>query len=173
MTAPNHETTSYSISAEEEARSVMINYQRDIHSRVECEPPHLRSFALRWAEVAWRIALIFHCSENGDQAHLKPVTEQTALNAVQVMRWFARHQQQLLERGQEQTDNDKMAVALAFVNKSSGGATAWEVYRSRQTLFENATDARSALDQLESEGAIVGEQSRKSRRFFRKAARNR
>jgi hypothetical protein len=111
-----------------------------------------------------------HCAEHGLDAHLKSVNEATAVNAVRVMRWFARHQQDLLNRGEERSDNDKLAAALAFINRSPGGATAWDVYRSKQTLFDDVADARTALDTLEDDGTITGEQSRKSRRFSRKAA---
>lgn len=162
--------TSHAICADEKARQVLSDYQRCIKWRVGRELAPFRSFALRWAEIAWRIALIFHCADNGDQSHLAAVNEETAANAVRVMKWFAQHQQQLLESGKEQEDNDKVAVALAFVNRAVGGATARDVYRFKQSLFDNIPDARKALDQLEREGTITSEESRSSRRFFRKQA---
>jgi replicative DNA helicase len=157
------------ISADIKARQAIEKYSRVIGRRTRSgDLAWIGSFAERWAEISWRIALIFHCVEHGQKSHLTPVTEQTALNALRVMKWFAWHQQQLLERGAERTDNDKLAVAKQFVDRTLGGATPSDVYRSRQTLFDNADDAQNALDQLEHEGAIMSEQSRKGRRYNRK-----
>lgn len=165
-----HTSEAHTISADSKAREVISTYQRRIWERIsEGELAHIGGFALRWAEIAWRLTLIFHCAENGEAAHLKFVSEQTAANAVQVMKWFARHQQELLNRGEEQSNNDKLSIALAFANRSPAGVTAWDLYRHKQTLFDNVADARAALDKLEGEGSLVGEQSRKSRRFFRKS----
>jgi Protein of unknown function (DUF3987) len=159
------------ISADIKARQAIEKYSRAIGKRTRSgDLARIGSFAERWAEISWRIALIFHCVEHGLKSHLTPVTEQTALNALRVTKWFAWHQQQLLERGAERTNDDKMAVAKQFVDRSAGGATPYDVYRSRQTLFDNADDAQNALDELEDEGAIMSEASRKSRRYYRKPA---
>ena len=162
------------ISAEIKARQAIESYSREIAERTRNDDlAWISSFARRWAEIAWRITLIFHCAEHGEKSHLTPVTEQTAVNALSVMKWFARHQQQLLERGAELADNDKLDVALRFVNRSPNGVTPYDLFRSKQTLFEDASDARRVLGHLESEGAITaGELSRKSRRFYRKPAQS-
>jgi len=161
----------HTISAAPQAREVISDYQREICNRISGgELARIRSFALRWAELAWRLALIFHCAENGEGAHLKMVSKETAASAVRVMKWFARHQHDLLNRGEERCDNEKLSLALAFVNRSPAGATSWDVFRANQTRFDDVADTRGALDALEDEGAITGEPSGRSRRFFRKSA---
>jgi hypothetical protein len=159
------------ISADSKARKAIEDYSRGINRRVrEGDLAAIGSFAARWGELAWRIALVFHCAEHGKNSHHNDVAEQTALNAIRVTEWFASHQQQLLERAAERSSNEKLEVALQFVNRSSSGVTAYELFRLRQSLFDNVQDARNALDQLEDEGSITSEPSRKSRRFYRKTA---
>ena len=162
------------ISAEIKARQAIESYSREISDRSRNEDlAWISSFARRWAEIAWRITLIFHCVEYGEKSHLTPVSEQTAVNALRVMNWFARHQQQLLERGAELADNDKLDAALHLVNRSPNGVTAYDLFRSKQTLFQDAADARRVLSHLESEGSIsAGELSRKSTRYYRKQAQS-
>jgi hypothetical protein len=159
------------ISADPEARQVFIDYQREIHQRVVSgELSWISSFAMRWAEIAWRIALIFHCAQHGQTAHTQSITKSTATDAVRVMEWFARHQVELLERGEKRTDSERLSVALAFVNKCGyAGATADDLLRAHQALFENTKIARAALEQLQAEDAVFSKPSGKSRRFYRKS----
>jgi Protein of unknown function (DUF3987) len=159
------------ISAEIKAREMIESYSRETGRRArDGDLAWISSFAARWAEIAWRIALIFHCAEHGSQSHLTAVAEQTAISALRIIKWFAWHQQQLLERGAELSANEKLDAALNYVNGHPSGATAYDVFRKRQALFHDANDARITLDQLEEEGAITGEPSRKSRRFYRRPA---
>jgi replicative DNA helicase len=157
------------ISADIKARQAIESYSREIGRRTRGgDLAGIGGFAGRWAEIAWRIALSFHCVEHREKSHLTPVTEQTALNALRVTKWFSWHQRQLLGRGAERINNEKLDAARHAVTRSSGGATPYDVYRSRQALFDNVEDARNALDQLEDEGAITSEPSRGSRRYYRK-----
>jgi hypothetical protein len=171
QTYHQHDGEPFVVQMEASARTLLIDFHGESDRRaMRQESENIDPFMRRWGENAWRMALGFHCAEHGARAHEVPMTEETAAAAVRVMRWFTRHQQDQRQSFQSTKTNNKLSVALSYVNRSPGGATAWDVYRFKQGLFDNVQDARTALDQLEDEGSITGEQSRKSRRFFRKPA---
>jgi len=152
------------------AFTALEEYDREIRRAIgKGELDSIRSFALRWAEIAWRIALIFHCAEHGKASHLCPLCEATAQHAIDVTHWFARHQADLFGKVMKSAQNDKLSVALAFVNRSgNAGIIADELYHKEQKLFEKVRDARAALDQLVAEESIICRKSGKSYRFYRK-----
>ena len=159
---------SHFISASPQAREVFSRYQTDIHERVvDGDLALIGSFAMRWAEIAWRIALSFHCAEHRDRSHLTPLNELTARNAVRVMKWFAHHQQGLLLDATSRAENARLAIALGFVNRSAG-ITARDLHRFDQKTFENVASARESLEQLATEGAITSEDVGRGRRYMRK-----
>jgi hypothetical protein len=165
-------TTTCDISAEPEAREVFGNYQKEIHDKLQNgELDDIRTFAMRWAEIAWKIALILHCAEHTATAHTKQLGASTASNAVAIMKWFAAHQQELLGEKANALSGTKSSIALAFVNRSAGGVTARDLQRYKQTLFRKVADAREVLEDLVHEGAIEREMVRTSTRYFRRRPR--
>jgi hypothetical protein len=128
-----------------------------------------RIFASRWGEIAYRIALIFHCAEHGATAHALPLAKSTADDAVEVMKWFGKHQLVVLGAVQQTCYNDKLAIALVFVNRSGpAGVSARDLHRHKQTLFVDSEDALETLEQLEAEGPVVRRYVGRSLRFFRR-----
>jgi hypothetical protein len=165
-------TATYDISAEPAAREVFGNYQKEIHSKIQNgEFSDIRTFAMRWAEIAWKIALILHCAEYAETAHTKQLSSSTAADAVAIMKWFATHQRELLGETAKAVSGTKASVALTFVNSAAGGVTARDLQRHKQTLFRKVSDAREVLEQLEHEAAITSELVRSTRRYFRQRPR--
>lgn len=59
-------------------------------------------FAARWAENAWRLALVIHAGNNAEFAHAEPLTERTATQSINLMRWFIMAQLRLLAAGRQE-----------------------------------------------------------------------
>lgn len=164
-----HHERAHTIAAAAEARAVFKSYQLDIIQRIESgEFRVVASFAMRWAEMAWKLALIFHCAQHGKNAHLHEVDSATASNAVRVMKWFARHQCELILGALEIADNRRAEIALSYVNSRADGATARDLQRHKQGQFPKVADARVVLETLQSNGSITVDYSGRSKRFRRK-----
>ncbi len=60
------------------------------------------SFALRWTEQAWRIAVCLHAAEHGRAAHNHALALDTAQRAITLADWFAVQQLEILQAGRTQ-----------------------------------------------------------------------
>ncbi len=58
-------------------------------------------YAARWAENAWRLAVVLHAAEHGEDAWRHSLAAGTAANAVELMRWFSEQQLSVLAAGRE------------------------------------------------------------------------
>jgi Protein of unknown function (DUF3987) len=73
------------------------------------------TYAARWAENAWRLAVVLHAAEKGLNAPYEPMPRDTALNAIRLMQWFSRQQLSLLASGRHERQRaslDKLKAAL-------------------------------------------------------------
>ncbi len=163
-----HEGEPYLISPTPSAAAIMRTFARGIRQLVATtELAHVASFPARWAENAWRIALVLHAATHGDSAHAQPVSEQTAESAVRIMTWFAAHQHELLMANLKSKDNEKFAFALDFVNQSPGGVRPRDLFRKRQALFRTITEATRILNALEEERRITSQKVHKGYSYHR------
>ena len=53
-------------------------------------------FVARWAEQAWRLSLVLHAAEHGDEAHKHVLQLRTAENAIAITNWFIDRQLALI-----------------------------------------------------------------------------
>lgn len=65
-------------------------------------------YAARWCENAWRLALVLHAAEHGQNASNQGVSQATANNAITLMKWFADQQLQILSTGREEKRRARM-----------------------------------------------------------------
>jgi hypothetical protein len=73
------------------------------------------SFAARWTQNAFRIALVLHVATHGSAAHERPLAMETALAALTIMEWFENQQVRLLTDRMNETDNkraDRLEAAI-------------------------------------------------------------
>ncbi len=73
------------------------------------------SYSARWAENAWKLALILHAGHHGAEAHMHPLTETTAKDAVELMRWFIAGQLELLAVGRNQKRQARLADLVGLL----------------------------------------------------------
>ncbi len=77
-------------------------YNAIVERRSTGELEDLGVFAARWAEWAWRLAVVLHAAQHGNRAHQRPLAPETATNAIRIASWFTSQQLQLLEGIREQ-----------------------------------------------------------------------
>jgi hypothetical protein len=154
------------VSASEDARRVLVDYENEVAREIDGgELAWLANVAKRRSEIAWRVALVVHAFEHGASAVHQNVNENAAAAAVSFVRWCSIFQEELAGKAVDQSCDEKLAVALAFVNRcGESGSTAESVYRSKQGLFHSVKGARAVLDQLVAECSVVY----RSRRFYRR-----
>jgi hypothetical protein len=144
----------YEVSITAEAKRLLIDYHDSLVPR-QNDPTDLkdvRSFVARWAEWAWRVALVFHVVQHRTNAAYNPITQETAKNAITLTKWYVDRKLVLLMRGR--TNNriniDQKIIALATKNDYLVAANLQQA-----GLVEKAEDARAYLDRLVMTGDLV------------------
>lgn len=118
----SNEGESHDVQASAAAKQLLDEYEREnvLRRRREGDLSSLPSYVARWAESAWKIALILHAAENGKQAHLHELTEQTARDAIETMRWFAKQQLLVISTTQQKSQEDRLGGLLAVLALAGG-----------------------------------------------------
>jgi hypothetical protein len=101
----------------DKAQSAFVGYYNSIVERRRSELADVGPFAARWAEQAWRLAIVLHAGTYGADATKTVVKSATAENAIALMKFFAEQQLDLLRRSRanaktetEQAIFDALAV---------------------------------------------------------------
>jgi 5S rRNA maturation endonuclease (ribonuclease M5) len=86
-----------------EAAAMLRDYTNEIVQRRKRggDLEDVSIYAARWAENAWRLAVVLHAAENGEDAWRENLSVATAGKALTLMRWFAAQQLRLLASGRE------------------------------------------------------------------------
>jgi hypothetical protein len=92
-------------------------------------------FVSRWAENAWRIAVVLHCAHHGAEAHKHSLSGDTAARAIDVQKWFAREQLRLLTVGRMKKREEQKERVLNLITKKFA---ADRKYITERTIQQNA-----------------------------------
>jgi hypothetical protein len=144
-----------------EAMAAMNAHFNAIVERRRRELRDVTTFAARWNEQAWRIAVCLHAGTNGDWAHEFPLSLATAQAAIKIADWFAQRQLEILAAGRYKARREKRDEVFSLLTASPGGITTRHVQRAR--IEKTAAEALSLLLDMESEGLLVGQESRPER----------
>jgi hypothetical protein len=82
-----------------EAMRAMNAHHNAIVARRRGDLRDMTSFAARWNEQAWRIAVCIHAGLNGSQGHERQLELATAQCAIELADWFAAQQLEILNTG--------------------------------------------------------------------------
>jgi Protein of unknown function (DUF3987) len=120
----DHEGARLVITAKSEALALMREYHNSFVSqrKVGGALHDVASYAARWGEQAWRLAVVLHAGEHGGRAHEEAVTEETAENAITIAKWFAKQQLLILSGGRRLRHTkllQKVRAALAAYSDKS------------------------------------------------------
>lgn len=142
------------ITAEPSARKVIIDYDNAMRELIdEGDLESVEDFAVRLGEQAWRVALVLHGLEHGRHAHDCSVQVHNALAAIKIVHWFFLEVKEMVEEVEESRQGEKDTAAREYIARHRD-VTARDVYRAKQGLFKNVSEAKKTLNGLFSEGVI-------------------
>jgi len=157
---PNAEEASEVLSIEPmpEARRMMDEHHNGIVERRLAELRDVTSFAARWTEQAWRIAVCLHAGLHSEDAGGQMLSAETAASAIALADWFALEQLRILAGGRHAARRAKLDKVLALLaDNPPKGITARDVCRAR--IVASADEARALLVQMEADGELTGTDS--------------
>ena len=110
------------------------------------------TFAARWNEQAWRIAVCFHAGQHGADAAQRELDTATAEAAIVLADWFAAQQLDILDAGRQAAKCDTRDQILALLAKKGASVTARDVQRAR--IAPDASNAQLLLAEMEAAGIL-------------------
>ncbi len=128
-----------------------------IVERMKTDLRDVETYAARWNEQAWRIAVCLHAGFHGEHAGKRMLTADTAASAIAIADWFAGEQLRILARGRQAARRAKFDEVLALLADNPKGITARDVLRAR--IVGSADEARALLAQMEADGELTGKDS--------------
>jgi hypothetical protein len=144
------------VSITDEAKRLMIDYYNSLVPRVN-DPTDLkdvRSSVARWAEWAWRVALVFHVVQYRKEATKEPISQETAQNAISLTRWYADKKLALLAKGRS---NNKLNLDEKIIDLAMKKDFLVAADLQQAGLVKTASEARAYLDRLVATGNLVYE----------------
>ena len=146
-----------------EAVAVLNDFYNHIVDRRATDLADVGAFAARYGENAWRLSVVLHAVQWGAAASRERLTDETAANAVRLMKWFAASQLKILAKGRHIAASkveDELLEMLetTLQRKAQDFTTAREVYRARIAPTPDA--AKALLAQMETDGLLMGEDMR-------------
>jgi hypothetical protein len=151
----------YTVTPSPEALGVLNDYHNRIVDRRADDLADVGAFAARYAENAWRVAVLLHAVEWGSEASQARLSKETASNAVRIVEWFASSQLAILAKGRHAAAAkvaDEVLELLEHNRERKGldSITARDVHRARITATPDA--AKALLARMEAEGLLCAEE---------------
>jgi len=141
-----------------EARQAMKAHFNAIVARRLADLRDVTTYAARWNEQAWRIAVCLQAGLHGEHAGERALDAETAVNAIALADWFADEQLQILAAGRHAARQTLLDQVLGLLADTPTGITARDVQRARIAAF--ADEAHALLARLEVEGELSGHDSK-------------
>ena len=132
----------------------MNKYHNDIVVRRKSDLKDINSFAARWAEKAWRRAVVLHAGTYGVEAHKVKLSLDTAENAIAITSWFSLQQLNILQAGRDAARNEIEQQVVSLLKNMQSGIKASDIYRKR--IVRTAKEAHDLLARMEKEGILTG-----------------
>ena len=117
------------------------------------------TFAARWNEQAWRIAMCIHAGLHIERAGERGLDVDTARKAIALADWFADEQLRILAGGRHAARQSLLDQILGLLADTPMGITARDIQRARIVAF--ADEAHALLERLEAEGELTGADSKR------------
>lgn len=137
-----------------EAMSAMNAHYNAIVKRRCGDLRDVTTFAARWTEQAWRIAVCLHAGLHGARAHEHKLELDTAKRAIELADWFAAQQLEILSASREKARREIWDEVLSLLARHPKGIRASDVYRAR--IVRNADEAHALLAAMEAAGELLG-----------------
>lgn len=141
-----------------EAREMLKQHHNRIVERRLGGLRDVTTYAARWNEQAWRVAVCLHAGLRGEHAGERGLDADTARNAIALSEWFAGEQLQILSAGRYAARQSLLDQVLGLLADTPQGIRASDVYRKR--IVATADEAHALLARLEAEGELIGHDSK-------------
>ena len=171
----HHATEPVRIEASPEAMAFMIQFHNLVIDRRDADLADVGAFAARYAEQAWRLAVVLHAAEHGAATASHPISHATASRASSLVSWFIDQQLGMLAKGRAVAAEklEESVVELIERNRERravGHITARDVLRAR--IVGTPEAAADLLAKMERDRLLIGEDIRpahggKTTRIFR------
>jgi len=148
----------FTIETAPEARQMMNGHHNEIVKRRLSDLRDVTTYAARWNEQAWRMAVCLHAGLHGADAGERMLAADTAASAIALADWFAGEQLRILARGRHAARRAKRDEVLKLLADNPDGITARDVLRAR--LAGSADEAHALLARMEADGELTGKDSR-------------
>ena len=148
----------FTIQTASNAWQMMKEHYNGIVDRRLADLRDVTSFAARWTEQAWRIAVCLHAGLHGEQAGERMLSAETAADAITLADWFAGEQLRILSRGREKARRAKRNEVLELLADTPKGITARDIQRGLGIV--TADEARALLAQMEADGELPHRESK-------------
>ena len=112
----------FTIKPTSEALEALNDHHDAIVKRRRGELRDVTSYAARWNEQAWRIAVCLHAGTHGSQAHEHPVSLETAQRAIALADWFAEEQLRILNAGRMERKAARLKKLKELIIQCYNGA---------------------------------------------------
>lgn len=144
------------------AAGLLTDFHNHVVDRRAVDLADVGAFAARYAEQAWRLAVVLHAALHGTEAGGQPLTLETAQSAVRLVEWFSAAQLDILAKGRraaaEKIEEQVLELLAKRERKGQDCITARDVHRAYIVSTPDA--ARALLHRMEQEGLITGEDVR-------------
>ncbi|MDB4537422.1 YfjI family protein, partial [Akkermansiaceae bacterium] len=114
--------TPITIQAETGARRLIVAYQNASNARRRKggDLRDIASFVARWAENAWRLALVLHAGIYGREAGKHDLEEDTARRAVGIVEWFSNEQLAILAPERSNRNRTRLLRLFSILRDHQG-----------------------------------------------------
>jgi hypothetical protein len=112
----------FTIEPTSEALQALNDHHDGIVKRRCGELRDVTSYAARWNEQAWRIAVVLHAGTHGNPAHEHPLSFETAKHAIELADWFAAEQLRILSAGRNQRKTERLQRLMELIVRQYNGA---------------------------------------------------
>lgn len=146
----------FQIEVSPEAKRVLFDYFNSVVQRRKADLHDVTSFAARWGENAWRVAIVLHAGLHGPAADGQPLSPETARNAVRIVEWFADQQLEILGSIRGRKSQSKRDAVMGLLAKKPSGITSREVQRRR--VVKTSAEAHQLLEEMVADGLLVVEE---------------
>jgi hypothetical protein len=124
----------------------------------------ISSFATRWVERAWEIALNLHAGHYGDECYREPLSSKTFLDAIRIARFFGDRQLEVLQRQRiKALDEQRDRLKEIFAKNGEKPITLRDLDRlhglDREQVFSTAKNHADLFGMVEKRPAHGGRKS--------------
>ena len=158
-----------------EAAALLTAFHNTVVDRRAADLADVGGFAARYAEQAWRLAVVLHTALHAAAAAGEPLVLETAQHAIRLIEWFSAAQLEILAKGRNAAAAKVEEEVLEVLDthrerKGVDYVTARDVRRARIAPTPEA--AAALLARMEANGLLTGEDVRpahggKTTRIFR------